>query len=474
MPPARTVRHQGSITLELIIAFAVASLVLTSVIMLLGSSDALAFEREFAERSVAQELIDDARAASTSDFALFTSTASTSVRDRIPYYATLSAQSITPCVLELASSATSTGGVGDGVGFSTWLADISLSQALGGDCEYAAATSTWSGFTAQKSVAFSGTSLDALSGYEYFGLPASPYFAIVNGVTPVTFTNGFALPTVTHALDAAFVNGQPYVFAAVASSTQQFAVISVQDPQSPTLAAPLRLNGITATGTDAEGYHITYFDKHAYVSTRYIIGAQPELHIIDVSDPTHPFELGSVNTDTTINAMALRARLVNKSIRTYLYAATTYDTRELAVYDVTDPAHVSLAQSVDLPGTQDGDSLAIQGGTLYLGRASNTAGPELYAFDISSSTATPRIIGSAEVASKDITALIPMGNLLFVGATNDGASNRMLEVWDISNPAHMTLHTALKVPGLILGGIEYARGQVFALDASTLHTYVGN
>jgi|GEM_PF-7016726 len=474
MPPARTVRQKGSITLELIIAFAVASLVLTSVILLLGSNDALAFEREFTERSIAEELIDDARAASTTDFASFASTASTSIQDHIPYRASLAAQSITPCVLGLAAAATSTGRVGDGVGFSAWLADTALAHSLGGDCEYQAATSSWSGFVAQNSIPLAAACLDALNGYEYLGLSASPYFAIVKDGARVAFTNGFALLAMPHSLDAALINGQPYAFAALASSTAQLGVISVRDPQAPVLEASLRLNGITATGTDAEAYHVTYFDNSAYLSTRYIIGAQPELHIVDVNEPSHPFEVGSANIDTTINGMALRARLVGQITRIYLYAATTYDTRELAVYDVTNPSGVSLVSSVDLPGTQDGDSIAIQGNTLYLGRASNTAGPELYAFDISSSTATPRLIGSAEISSKDTTALAPMGSVLFLGATNDGASNRMLEAWDISDPAHMSLRGVLKVPGLVLAGIEYAAGQVFVLDASALHMYVGN
>ncbi|HVW71759.1 MAG TPA: hypothetical protein VHB93_01245 [Candidatus Paceibacterota bacterium] len=470
MPPARTVRHGGSITLELIIAFAVASLVLTSVILLVGSSDALAFERESAERAIARELVDDAVASST-DVAMRGSAASSSVEDGIPYSALLMADSLTPCVLQLTGVASSTGGVGDGSAVAEQFADVELARALGGDCDYAPLSTAWAKFTQQSSTELPGTALDALGAYLYIGLSQPPYVAVVKDGSRISFANSFTLPEAPNALDAALVNGEPYVFAAMASSTGQFEIIDGRDPTNPTTVAALPLAGVDPAGSDPAAYHVAYYDGRAYVVTRYIAGLQPELHIFDVRDPQHAYEMGAASLETTVRGMALRTRLVRGQPRTYLYAATTYDTRELAVYDVTDPAHVTLAFSVDLPGSQDGDSIAIQGSRLYLGRASNTAGPELYVFDIRDPAQAPLLIGTAEVASKDITALAAAGSVLFVGATNDGASNRMLQAWDIHDPASPMLLASLRVSGLVLGGVEYQSGNVFALDASSLHIY---
>ncbi|HVX90460.1 MAG TPA: hypothetical protein VHC20_02365 [Candidatus Paceibacterota bacterium] len=470
MPPARTVRQQGSITLEIIIAFAVASLVLTSVILLVGGSDALAYERSIAERSLAYESIQDARIAWSSDIASMASYASTTERDHVPYSLALIVSAVTPCLTELSAAASSTGGVGDGIELRADLADTALARALGDDCEYHAA-SDWSHPRETGTAPIDATAVDVLGGTVYLGRSMPPYLAVGAGDASLPFQNGFALSAPPNAIDAALVGGTPYVFAALASSTGQFVAVDMRDPSHPIIAAQLSLAGINPAGSDPAAYHVLYYDGRAYVVTRYIAGAQPELHIFDVADPAHAYEMGNANLETTVRGMTARTRVVHGVAHTFFYAATTYDTRELAVYDVTDPAHVSLVSSVDLPGTQDGDSIAAEGNMLYLGRASNTAGPELYAFEVHDPAQAPVLVATAEITSKDITAIIPVGSLLFVAATNDGASNRMLQIWDMSDTAHVYQRAALKIPGLVLGGIEYASSTLYAIDATTFHSY---
>lgn len=456
MPPARTVGcFSGSITLELIIAFAVLSLVLTSVILLTASSDALVFEREDTERAIAKQLTRESTVAA----------ASTSIRDRIAYSAVVTTEDRTPCLVQITATATSSGTAGDGVSFVTLLGDIQLIQALGGDCEYEAATSSWRLIQDQSSLPLSGTSIDVLNGYAYIGLTTPPYFAVVHDGHQIAFQNGFALPEPPNALDAALVDGTPYVFFAMASSSNQFVAVNARDAENPAIVASRSLSGVNPLGNDPAAYRVRYFDGTAYVATRFISGTQPELHLFDVRDPAQAYERSMGNIGTTVHGMEVRIR----GGKTYLYAATTHDARELAVYDVTSGA--TPIQTVDLPGNQDGDSLAIQGNILFLGRASNTGGPELYVFDITDPERAPVLIGTAEITSKDITAIVPVGDLLFISATNDGVGNRMLLVYDAHTLSQMS---EKQVPGLVLDGIEYEHDAAYALDAGALHTYAGN
>jgi hypothetical protein len=386
----------------------------------------LAFAREDGERAEAYRAVQEGYATSTS---------------------------VTPCVTQFTSSI-----------FTRWVGDGLLLQALGGDCDIFPPSASWSRIAPVVSHPFQSTAVDVLGNYVYVGLTSAPYFAIkkIESGDGVAFNNNFVLPAMPNALDAALVGGHPYVFAALATSTGQFAVINASDPQNPTVVTR-SLAGIKTEGADPAAYHVTYFDEHAYVTIRYVIGPQAELHIFDVSHPESAIELGTANLETTVNAMVLR----HMGSSTLLYAATTHDSKELAVYDVTHPGNVSPTPVVlvDLPGSQDGESLAIASSRLYFGRASNTAGPELYVFDISSMT--PVLVGSAEVASKDITGIALSGSLAFIAATASGVSTRVLEVWDVSSTS-MRLISSLKDAGLAPGGIDYANDMLYAVGATFL------
>lgn len=490
MPPARTWgntdRRRGSIMLEILIAFAVLALTLSAVIVLVDGNDVDAIGRELDEISLAKSALADSRAPGIDYFAIV-STTSAAVLNGTEYVIETDVRDETPCLKSVSTRAALREPkpfeeLGDGVELSTYIANTNEALALGGDCDAEPPKNSWRypKLLASESITgTSGTAIDVLGGYAYIGLSAPPYFAIadVRKVMPgqmqgliLAFHNGFSLYAPPNALDAVIIsdgegNAHRYVFAALQATSSQFAVIDADDPSNPFLIASSTLYGVNSSGANPQARHIYYCDGRVYLTTGRITGVQPELHIFNVGNPAHPIEVGTANLETVVNDLAVRGG--------YLYAAAGQYAKELALYDVSNPANVSATPvaTVDLPGEQDGASIALIGNRAYLGRASNTGGPELYVFDISHAQASIPVFGSGEVGSKDASGIKVSGDTVFITATLDAASTRRLEGWNFgssTNPARLFQYA---LPGLAPRGIDYENGRLYATGSTTLQIF---
>jgi len=226
--------------------------------------------------------------------------------------------------------------------------------------------------------------------------------------------------------------GRTYAFAAVNATTSQLAVIDVTDAHNPALVAQRDLLGVNPFGSYPQGWRVFIYGGRLYMATRETAGN--ELHIFDISTPTLPTELASFKLNRTVNEMLVRDQKIAGVNRRLIYLASDSDLKELGIFDVTGDSVTEL-NSVDLPGGQDGLSLNLVGNNLYFGRASNTAGPELYVFDVNNPGAPLPIIGQGE-AGANVTNIQVSGAYAYIGTSKSGQE---FQVWDSNfnawNPA---------------------------------------
>lgn len=171
-------------------------------------------------------------------------------------------------------------------------------------------------------------------------------------------------------------------------------------------------------------------------SLAYVAASDQGLRVLDIADPRHPQEIGSVDT-------AGRARDVAVS-GTHAYVA---DGTGLAIIDVSDPAHPLQSARISLGssfpgspfgfGSEDGVSVAVQGSTAYLGSVYNG----LWIVDISDAS-NPQLRTNYRSAG-GVLSVAAAGNAVYLVSFNG------LSILDVSNPGAPSLlasYAAQSVP----------------------------
>ncbi|MCB0781919.1 MAG: hypothetical protein KDC03_20730, partial [Flavobacteriales bacterium] len=190
-------------------------------------------------------------------------------------------------------------------------------------------------------------------------------------------------------------------------------------------------------------------------TTVYLI-EEPFLSVIDVSDPTTPLELGSVNVGPIAGTSV---RLSNDAGLVHVLMNGS-----LQLVDVSDPSAPIIAGSIAVPGLADVEAIGDR--SLVL----SAAGLEV--FDVSTPS-SPASLGSITLGPSPV-ALSASGDLALVvdGTTND------LYILDITDPANMFVIDTYILNGtpsyvLLDGDRAYAGGGLLqVLDLSTPATPV--
>lgn len=251
-------------------------------------------------------------------------------------------------------------------------------------------------------------------------------------------------------------SGEDYAFVANNKETppyNQLLVIDVTDINNPFLvtSASRSLPGVSGICPDycPQGRSLFYYDHRLYIGTHRTGGH--EFHIYDVSDPTNPIHKGSIELPVNghnVNAIAVQKQLVGGTQKTIAYLATSSNTDEVFVFDVTDPLHITYLNSFDAkdmdgnPSGEDGTALYLSGGRLYLGRerVNNPKERDFYILDISDPLANPLpIVGSLnlqENPNTKVSGIRVVGRLAFLAVTD---TTHGFLVLDIKYPDNITL-----------------------------------
>ena len=440
----------GSSTLEILIAFAVLMLSLTAMVSISFGNQSMSLDTETNNEALymAKGSLEEARALSRHSFAsVLAATANESI-----YTKELEVSDLTPCRKEVTSRI-------------SWLVSALRPQtieltpgltsaaeiaALGGDCITEPPPSDWDNpqiFADDTINPGKTVDIDVLDKIAYLGADASPYFYIADttgavqgqsGGLFVTFANGFDLDAKPNSLDAIKSGTKTYVFAAVDDTVDQLRVVDVTDINNPVLAATRTLSSCV-TGSYPEGWRLKVYGDRLYFATRETAG--PEFHVFNISDPENPAELGTgaclgTELNTTVNDIAVQDRMIASSLMRFAYTATTGNSREITVFDVTDSLNVGSTTEVvtarqDLSGSQDGQSIFLVSNKLYFGRES-ASGPDLYVYDVTDPTAGVSLIASWD-ASADVLDLFVAGPYAFVATAKPSDEFEVLNVSDLSN-----------------------------------------
>lgn len=250
-------------------------------------------------------------------------------------------------------------------------------------------------------------------------------FYIVNSSNPVT-------PVILGKLDTgpglnAVSFRTPYAYVANSSINGQLQIIDTTNTASPALITTYKLPGAYSDNT-------TIGNSIAYSSGKIFLGTKKsqisEFHVIDVSSPNSPTELGSFEIGNTINAILV--------IGSYAYIATP-NNEELWVLDISNPANIKKVSGYDATGgSGNGKSLSFWGPNLLLGRTLGSK--ELHVLNIQNPPpANLSSLGSQGI-NDSINVNLYRGNLAFLG------TNTQLEIWNLTNLAAMTKVSTLTLP----------------------------
>ncbi len=410
-------------TFELLIAFSIFVLISSVVIGVVFGNQVLMSVISLSDEAMSRavEKLEEFKIEREHEWAF--ATTSVSVTEGIFEYQIETAD-VSPCTKLATSSASWHGGSGElhTRSFSSLVINQTEQRLYGFDCSVVPPQGDWSrpvltNATSSFSVTELVTSIDALGNLLYVGVnpqsaPGSDFYIVdMSAVDPAVPLGSLNTGPGIAALDAT----RDLVFAATVSRNAQLQIIDVANPETPFVLSSYKLPGVYTDAT--VGLSIFYYDSRIYLGTnKSQIG---EFHIIDVSDTSNPFELGSYELNAGVNSLVVRD--------TYAYVATP-NNEEVTVLDVSNPGGIQRVGGFDAPGgSGNGKSLALLGNRLYVGRT--VGGREFYILDITSPS-NPYSLGSYDVNASVVGIHVSNG-LAFLAT---GGSDR-LEIMDVQNPA---------------------------------------
>jgi hypothetical protein len=206
------------------------------------------------------------------------------------------------------------------------------------------------------------------------------------------------------------------------ATTAGLDVIDISDPTNPDTSA-----GFWHSPAVGAMFDVAVSGNYAYL-TEWEFGDK-RLYVVDITDPTSPFEVTNVSMPHYGERIAISGD--------YAYIACTY--AGLFVCDISDPSSPESVAVYDTPGKAHG--IAVWGDYVYLADGV-TAG--VLIFEVSDPTA-PSLVGSYDTDNAASNVAIS-GDYAFVADVMDG-----LIVLDVSDPSHPTLVGSYDTPSAARG-----------------------
>ncbi len=267
-------------------------------------------------------------------------------------------------------------------------------------------------------------------------------------------------------IKALFVYGDKYeTYAYVANSSSftkgQLQIIKVSD-SVPSVISTYKIPTSIVAGSSNQGNGNSIFYKEGYVYlglTKTVAG--PEFNIIDVHDPFTPIWIGGYAVGNGVNDLFIKDG--------FAYLVTAND-QELITLDVSNPANPVRVGGFDAPDSVGtGKSLYVVGDTIYLGRTATASHPELYLLDNSNPNTIPAPLGTREIGSS-VNGIIARGDLLLLTTTSG-----QVQILDIASTSSITN----KTPPLILPnsgsgvGLDCERNEIFVASTPNSGIFAG-
>ena len=149
-----------------------------------------------------------------------------------------------------------------------------------------------------------------------------------------------------------------YVFAANAGS-YQMQIIDITDPINPILISQAKLSGAIVSGSGGFGKSVHFFDNKMYIGL--IKNAGPEFFVIDVSNSQLPITIGSYEIGSTVNDIDVQGNFA---------IVVTPGQMSVLLLDVSNPAMILETSRTSFVGwqTQGAQSVEMLGSSITVGR----------------------------------------------------------------------------------------------------------
>ena len=230
---------------------------------------------------------------------------------------------------------------------------------------------------------------------------------------------------------------------------------------------------ITQEGTldltgNSDGWRVDVSGNYAYIIRN---ATTANFYVVDISNPTLPIILGTLNLAGTPKDVHV--------LGNYAYVASTDNNSELQIVNVTAPAAPTLAGVYNATGNDDGNSVAVFGTTVLLGRVS-TAAQEVMAINVAT-TASPTLL-SGVALSGTANSISVLGNYAYVASSDTAAEISIVNISNLStlsltgtvNATGNNAGTAVKSFGTtLLLGRNGGTVQVYSLATPALPSLVG-
>jgi|GEM_PF-4383318 hypothetical protein len=249
---------------------------------------------------------------------------------------------------------------------------------------------------------------------------------------------------------------------------EDFFVFDVSDPTNPTHVGSLNIPGLTNGPFD-----IDINGNYAYLVTQ----GTNNLNIIDISDPTNMSVLGvyggNCNEFYGVKVYDDQYVFTSGELTCDGYVAD----QGVIVFDVSDPTSPTPVGGYNSGGAlSDADlDIDIVGRYAYvLARASTTK--EFQILDISSST-NPIYVNGTDLNTglQYPSKLVVYGDYVFLGMDNGGPNNEDLLVYNISDPQNIYLADAVETGNSgNTHGLKVSGGYLYAVDSPTNYFSIYN
>lgn len=391
--------EKGISTIEILIALALLSIVVSAVLQGIWGSQSLAQSSTVASQALwlGEQMLADARDRAYEDFRLLGSTTTTSgiyekkLTMQIQNYATYAVT---------AEVSWNTAGIKGNTSLSTLISNWAgedgsetCSSVVEGDWGHPVLYPVVIG--SDVGALYGVTDIDVDRGKLYLTMSNTSgtnknnlyMYDIASSTSPVFLSATDNDATIGTGISAVHIAGRyAYIARATGPTRGQLQIIDIS-VSPPALVSNFIVPGVTGSSGQAIGSSIFYKNGLVYLGLTKT-GSGPEFHIIDVSNPALPVWKIGWNFGASVNAIYVRD--------SYAYVVTP-NSEELTVLDISNPAFIHKVSAFDAPGSSgNGKSLDIVGDELSLGRT--TGGTEFYSLNTSEPLANPLSF----IASQDL------------------------------------------------------------------------
>jgi type II secretory pathway pseudopilin PulG len=187
--------------------------------------------------------------------------------------------------------------------------------------------------------------------------------------------------------------------------------------------API-LSGSYNNPGNEDGLSVYYDSGYVFLGTANG-GSNPDLTVLDVSDPENIVMTGAIDLGSDVYDIHV--------VSDYAYLATSSNNGEFMVINISNKSEPAHTAQLDLGDNRDAFAIFVMGDHAYVGKdAAGGANRELYIIDISNPE-VPVQVGAYEVGD-DVNGIYGSGNTLYLATSHNDKEFIILDITDPESP----------------------------------------